>query len=365
MGKNRSRKVSTLPRSPIVRKPLVGLKFNLVEPYMKIMNELRVAFPGATHALIHMYRSSRTSSYLKAFQLNNIDDKWILASYWGVIDYLGAQGSITTIPDQFNMHETDPLTTYFPDAKTITLPDGMNFVLAAPCSDTSESEVRARAILRAAAGAIGAACGDHLVEDFQAENLYIINAPGDAIDRIASFESDLTPGIANIQGDYDKQHLDELMQIEKAIESETAIKYQRALRLSLRLFHRSAQGDLADRFLFRYMALEAIASSLGLTGTGQSAPAICNLMANAYGITQAEAKQRFYIGKLYGLRSNIAHGNTDEVNRTQLSLVRAVYRDCLFERLGLKPPNSAGVMLSAIGNVQILEDRSYWPKKDV
>jgi hypothetical protein len=65
-------------------------------------------------------------------------------------------------------------------------------------------------------------------------------------------------------------------------------------------------------------------------------------LARVYGLSAEDGETRFGIGRIYGFRSKIMHeGATPSISGQLLDYLDAVYRDVLFERLGLKCQGAA------------------------
>ncbi|HKB64568.1 MAG TPA: hypothetical protein VKC61_01855 [Pyrinomonadaceae bacterium] len=73
-------------------------------------------------------------------------------------------------------------------------------------------------------------------------------------------------------------------------------------------------------------------------------------MARIYSISKDEARKKFLIGRLFGIRSQIVHnGMIIPIEDKLLQFLDAVYADLLYEQLGLVTEHRAETLLSSKG----------------
>jgi hypothetical protein len=98
-----------------------------------------------------------------------------------------------------------------------------------------------------------------------------------------------------------------------------------------------------DAYLSMWIALEILV----MRGATDVRP-INEALATHYGITYREACSRFFVGKLFGIRSRIVHyGAVVDVNANVRFLMRALFYDCLHHEVGGKSTAVADVLANA------------------
>ena len=103
------------------------------------------------------------------------------------------------------------------------------------------------------------------------------------------------------------------------------------VNLSLRWFESALYDSGVDSFLKQWIALETLA----MPDTTNVQP-LTTKLASAYGISEADARDKFKVGRLFGLRSRIVHGGQICPIHGMLSkYMEAVFVDALLERLGM------------------------------
>ncbi|HOX20369.1 MAG TPA: HEPN domain-containing protein [Gemmatimonadales bacterium] len=128
-----------------------------------------------------------------------------------------------------------------------------------------------------------------------------------------------------------------------AVESIQRFGVSERNRISLALhWHAQAiQEDGVEGFLKAWIALEVLA----MDDTTDITP-ICESLGRAYGLTGVEARDRFLVGRLFGLRSRIVHrGRTPDLPDAVNMYLQSIFSDVLVEHLALPPRHSAGAWL--------------------
>lgn len=97
-----------------------------------------------------------------------------------------------------------------------------------------------------------------------------------------------------------------------------------------------------DEFLKLWFAIEVVS----MPDTTNIRP-LADRMAKIYDITSNEAKENFYLGRLFGLRSNIVHEGLQPVIHMQLtSFLRAIFYDLLMDTCNLPSKHLSKAVLN-------------------
>jgi len=112
--------------------------------------------------------------------------------------------------------------------------------------------------------------------------------------------------------------------------SQLPVALKNRVWLSLRWYEASLRSTGVDGFLQAWIALEV----LGIDKA--DIRPVNEALARIYGITLNEAKQRFDVGRICGIRSRIVHdGELVSISQPISDYVEAIYVDVLYELLGL------------------------------
>jgi hypothetical protein len=113
------------------------------------------------------------------------------------------------------------------------------------------------------------------------------------------------------------------------------------VRLSLRWHGEARDGAGVESFVNEWVALEA----LGMTAQKNVAP-LEEALAQAYGISTAEANKRFQVRSLFSFRSQILHqGHIPGIHSDLMDYLRALYKDILWQRVGFPSERVAEAVL--------------------
>lgn len=100
-----------------------------------------------------------------------------------------------------------------------------------------------------------------------------------------------------------------------------------------------------DGFLKYWIALEA----LGMSEANNVKP-LKESLSRSYKIPADRAEARYGVGRIFGFRSGIVHqGLAPSIHGGLLDYLEALYRDVLFERLGLTCEGAAEAMRQQSG----------------
>lgn len=130
--------------------------------------------------------------------------------------------------------------------------------------------------------------------------------------------------------------------IDLALDANTAIQTLPSAQanrvwLSLRWYLDAQSSKGVDLFLKLWFALEA----LGMEPRDNLSPIAVSL-GRAYSVSPSQAKTRFSMGPLFGLRSRIVHqGEIRPIHALLSDYVAALYVDVLYDMLGLPPQHAA------------------------
>lgn len=228
-----------------------------------------------------------------------------------------------------------------PDSLSKETEKGANLLLLTPLrvDGSSGDEARAKERTFAAVGLLAAVNGrnmvyEHLAEFEQhmdtsttrvhavVENPYVFTAPDLSAERL--------------------QLISTASRAINVLDSAT----QNRIRLSLRWLQSATHGGGGvDSFLKYWFAIE----TLGMPDTTNIVPLV-ESMARIYSISKDEARKKFLIGRLFGVRSQIVHnGLIIPIKDKLLQFLEAVYADLLYEQLGLATEHRAETLLSSKG----------------
>ena len=117
------------------------------------------------------------------------------------------------------------------------------------------------------------------------------------------------------------------------------------VKLSLRWHERAQRARGVDSFINQWIALEA----LGMEKQDNLRP-LEETLARVYGTSRDDARQRFGLNLIFGLRGETLHKGVVPVYRSDLEDdLRALYQDLLSARLGLPSDKRAEAILERDG----------------
>lgn len=303
--------------------------------------------PGATSVLVQTYATVRKSDYILngPGRMMSVQGQWIVVAGESTISYLsGADAGL--VEDHFDIQPGDEATLKM-TASVLKSGPQFHVSLIAPIEGLYNSNRldvldRPREVIREATAMVALTCGDNLIDRQIYENvLDLEKLQGHLSDAYVS----VTVGIAGVQGNYDDVGRADLIAVGTAVAS-MEVQSQRLVNLGLRWFDRSRVSDGPLPYLFRWLALNSLSLSIKasdpVNGVGK-------LLAKAYNITEQEAKMEFSIGRLYGLRGRIAHGQADNASHAQQELVRAIFRDLLMACLDISCRSAARAAITIYG----------------
>ena len=212
---------------------------------------------------------------------------------------------------------------------------GTFVVLATPHSREGETgnEGRSREQLRTAAGLLGAIMGRNAVYEplFDLEMDIVGNAAGV---RSPTFENPAAFRTIDLSDS-------RLAILESCAERIAALSapMQHRVRLSLRwLYQAMHELDGVSAFLKYWIAIETLAMP-----DGTNIKPVTQQLAASYGKSEAEARDFFAVGRLFGLRSEIVHeGLTPTIEQHLLAYTEGIYVDLLTHGLGGKSTIAVG-----------------------
>lgn len=210
-------------------------------------------------------------------------------------------------------------------------PFGDHFALATPEDDEKLSRER----LSSAAGFLAAFGGRALLHEMLLE-----------VSVTESSESFLSPefvapligGVPRVDSPYLRFIEDSSVRLD-ALNEQT----RNRVRLALRWFDMAVRDEGVDAFLKHWLALETLA----MPDTTNIRP-LEELLASHYGIGYADARERFNVRRLFGMRSDIVHnGDLRHPDVRLLVYVQALFMDALRATLGVAPAYRAARLLES------------------
>lgn len=260
--------------------------------------------------------------------------------FWGTVNY-----PVATIELAANEDGTQQITVSY--RGTVSTPPGATMLLAALSNpaESDSAEATARSSFDQAAATIAALNTPDLVFEHLAD--FTLKSDG----TITVFSPAIrAPGFRG-KPVLTTDALDELKSAVQALGSLPDNERTR-IRLSLHWLGRGARTSGVDGLLYHWIAIEAIA----MPDTTNIRPALATL-ATLYGVTAAEANDRFRLGRLFGLRSRIVHhGLSIGIHQNVIDYMSAMYTDILRSTLGLPHVGAASRYLSEAAPID-----EWWP----
>lgn len=254
------------------------------------------------------------------------------AVFWGCLKIPG-------IEDEVSLTETGEISFAWRHRGNMSLAEGTYCLLAARMPNEA-SEGTARSAIEAARGVLCAYHGRNVAYDRATEMMLNLSEPEEITMVGRSIENPLALPVPRLRKE-DRARFEGLL---NGLSQANAC-LQNRLHLSFRWFSSAIEHSGPDAFLQYWIALEALA----MPGSSDIAP-INQHLAESYGVSVAKAKQRFLVGKLFGLRSNIVHGgHLHAVHGNILSYIAAVYTDVLLQVLNLPAERRAESELAELG----------------
>ncbi|HEX5760874.1 MAG TPA: hypothetical protein VF121_16925 [Thermoanaerobaculia bacterium] len=197
-----------------------------------------------------------------------------------------------------------------------------HIVVIAP-EGSSEDETRFR--LDVAAGLVGSTLGRNAVFHLLFENVVDLTSGQFSVasptlwNPLASEIPEVTP-----------EGLDVLARGLHAI-ADLEEHVRNRVRLALNWHEQAMRSPAPDQFLKQWIALEA----LGMDRRDNLRP-LNGALAQAYGISVPEARDRFGLGRIFGFRSRIVHrGDRLSTHGLLHAYLEAIFRDVLYQKLTL------------------------------
>lgn len=218
-------------------------------------------------------------------------------------------------------------------------PDGPFLMLMTPTEyaegTTAEEETRSR--LRSVLALLHLALGRNIAFDPLGD--LILTSSGDV--------TAMTPALRNPTYDPPPNLPGERRQLISGLEGAISgldEQQRNRMELSLQWFFRAEETHQGvDGFLMHWFALE----SLAMPGS-EKIGALEKQLAEVYQLNQSDVRERFRLGKLYGLRGDIVHhGYHAPIHSRVLDFMAAMYWDLLLANLNLAPYRAAGAILAA------------------
>lgn len=142
-----------------------------------------------------------------------------------------------------------------------------------------------------------------------------------------------------------KERLAFITTIDDAIESKEASLRER-IRLSLRWYKSAIYDENVDAFIKYWIAIE----TLGMSDTKISP--LNRALARIYNISQEETRNKFNIGRIFGIRGRIIHdGEQLQIGVTILGYLESIYIDLLYDAIGCQSDYRVGQYIEKYGQI--------------
>jgi hypothetical protein len=226
-----------------------------------------------------------------------------------------------------------PIPEFHISPEEVTTPEGSYLLIVLPYdeSDPSRSESHIRARIVEIAGLLVAVFGPNMAYQRLFDN--IVKPPSyDRTIITQSFRNPASMPSPNISS----------TMIDRAVDAHKAMirlptNEKNRIVLSLRWFFEAQHESGVDIFLKLWVALEAAGMS-----NRNNVRSINEVLARSYRLSYEEAKQKFAVGRLFGLRSRIVHqGEIRPIHADLSDYVAALYLDVLYDHLDLTPQGFA------------------------
>lgn len=202
-----------------------------------------------------------------------------------------------------------------------------------PMNADPDDEPRTRQRMKALVGLVRSVLGRNAAFDLLYEN--IIHSDGKTTAMTRGIEQPTWAGRPRLSA----EALADLEEISRRISQDDA-RFNR-LSLALRWLDEGMTTSGVDSFLRLWVALETLGMP-ARAGIGQ----LVESLSRAYGVPRGEARRRFLVGPLYGLRGAIVHdGKQPALHSNLLDYMRALFVDIFREQMGVGSVNAAQALL--------------------
>lgn len=186
----------------------------------------------------------------------------------------------------------------------------------------SEAEVRQN--ISAAAGFLAAFNGRNMVYEQVFHNVLEVQSG-----RLTIFSVTVVNPSTYPTPDLSSQRLNLIETAKSHLSQQPTASGNRVL-LSLRWYEASLRSTGVDSFLQAWIAIEVLVMD------DTNIRPINDALSRIYGIAPEEAKRRFNVGRIFGIRGRIVHnGELISISQPVTDYLEAIYVDVLYEILGL------------------------------
>jgi hypothetical protein len=271
-----------------------------------------------------MARVTQESFAGRAFKIDG--DESLVLLFWGSVPYV-------THPKL--QHRATESLQFEIDASGMqqVAPEGPYTLIVVP---QAGSEYESRQALDLSAGLVAAVLGRNI-----AYQLVFDNTVNLVQDNTTVFSPIARNPLADDPPDLTDVGIEELKLVLPSISGLPELVRNR-VEFALHWHEEAARSPATDQFLKRWIALEA----LGMSERENIRP-LNESLAISYGLSVQEAAARFSVGRIFGFRSRIVHrGERLPVHGVLEQYVEALFRDVLFQKIGLPPRGFAAAITS-------------------
>ena len=278
------------------------------------------------------YRIMRADkTLLEKGHVYDLEDVRVIV-FWGSFQYLDVSRAISEILDDGTVH-LDPNVKHTEARESAWLLILQPYIVDGV--QRPEYEIRKRAGIQAALFA--AINGRNMAFQRVTDNIIMMKEGGMTTASSPMFTNPHAFPVPDVSVERCKFIRDAALKLQQQ-----RVDIRHRIELSLHWFEKGIRAVGLDGFINCWVAIE----TLGMPDTTDIRP-LNHLLTSAYNISQDEARDKFGVGKVFGLRSRILHNGEDlPINQLLSEYMECLYLDFLLESLGLPSERKAIKVLS-------------------